>query len=89
MKTTIQTDVNKWLNYQSIKDNIKFLREGMDSTKGVVSNGKTMFVTNSKIDIYMPKSNITSSLKKQWIEKFNSDYPDIEFEIKALEDFIN
>lgn len=89
MKTTIQTDVNTWLNYQSIKDNIQFLREGMNPSLGIVSNGKRMFITDAKIHIYMPKANVTPTLKTQWMNKLNTDYPDIDFEIKMIEDFIN
>ena len=89
MKTTIQTDVNTWLNYQSIKDNIRFLRDGMNQTVGIASNGKTMFISDAKIHIYMPKANVTPTLKTQWMNKLNTDYPDIGFEIKAIEDFVN
>ena len=90
MKTTIQTNVNTWLNYQSIKDNIKFLRDGMSPT-GMIdpNNVKTMFITEAKIHIYMPKANVTPILKTQWMNKLNTDYPDIGFEIKVIEDFIN
>ncbi|WP_288171444.1 hypothetical protein [Porphyromonas sp. CAG:1061] len=38
--------------------------------------------------LYMPKANITSVLKKEWITKLNVVYPKIKFEIIALEDFI-
>jgi hypothetical protein len=37
----------------------------------------------------MPKANITPALKTQWMNKLNTVDPDITFEIKALEDFIN
>ncbi len=37
----------------------------------------------------MPKENITSELKTTWLNKLNNVDPNIKFEIKALEDFIN
>jgi len=42
-----------------------------------------------KIDVYMPKANITPTLKTEWMNKLKTVDPDITFEIKALEDFIN
>ena len=89
MKTTISTNVDTWLASAPMQKNIKFLKEGLDPSRGLVSNGKRMFITNAKIDIYMPKANITPTLKTQWTNKLTTEYPDIQFEIKALEDFIN
>ncbi len=89
MKTTISTNVDTWLASAPMQKNVKFLKEGLDPSIGLVSNGKTMFITNAKIDIYMPKANITPALKTQWMNKLNTVDPDITFEIKALEDFIN
>jgi hypothetical protein len=90
MKTTIKTDVSEWLRYNSIQDNIRFLREGM-SSKGMIdpNNNLTMFINNAEIHIYMQKVNITPELKNSWMNKFNTEYPDIIFEIMAIEDFIN
>ncbi len=90
MKTTIQTNVETWLKYPSIQDNIKFLREGL-SEKGMLdpNNSLRMFIENAEIHIYIKKSNITQSLRTQWLNKLNTDYPDIRFEIKAIEDFVN
>ena len=48
----------------------------------------TMFITNAEIHIYMPKANITESLKTTWLNKLNTVAPNINFEIKALEDFV-
>jgi len=87
MKTTITKDVNAWLNSTPIKDNINFLNEGLN-TSGLVSNNKTMFVTNAEIHIYMPKENITDALKTEWLNKLNTTNPKIKFEIKSLEDYI-
>ena len=89
MKTTIKTNVDEWLRYQSIKDNIKFLDEGL-STKGLFdpNNSLKMFMTNAEIHIYMPKANITEALKTSWMNKLNTIGTKIKFEIKALEDFI-
>ncbi|MBB1140661.1 hypothetical protein [Myroides sp. WP-1] len=90
MKTTIKTDVNEWLKYKSIQDNIKFLREGK-SSKGMIdpNNKLTMYINSAEIHIFMQKTNITSELKTNWMNKLNAEYPDIKFEIKAIEDFIN
>jgi hypothetical protein len=89
MKTTIKTNVDEWLQYQSIKDNIKFLDEGL-STKGLFdpNNSLKMFITNAEIHIYMPKANITEALKTSWMNKLNTIDTKVKFEIKALEDFI-
>lgn len=47
-----------------------------------------MFIKNAEIHIYMKKANITDNLKTEWMNKLRKDYPDIEFEIKTLEDYI-
>jgi hypothetical protein len=88
MKTTITTNVDNWLASAPMQKNIKFLKEGLDPTLGLASNNKTMFITNAEIHIYMPKANITESLKATWMNKLNTVDPKIKFEIKALEDFI-
>ncbi|MGL1889438.1 MAG: hypothetical protein OCD76_23185, partial [Reichenbachiella sp.] len=90
MKTTIQTNVETWLRYPAIQDNIKFLREGL-SSKGMIdpNNSLRMFIENAEIHVYMKKANITPSLNEQWLNKLNTDYPDVKFEIKAIEDFVN
>ena len=89
MKTTIKTNVDEWLKYQSIKDNIRFLKEGL-APSGLLdlNNSLKMFMSNAEIHIYMPKANITEALKTSWMNKLNTIDPKIKFEIKALEDFI-
>lgn len=57
MKTSTVKDVNKWLISKPIQDNIKFLEEGLDDTKGIISNNKKMTIKNAEIHIYMPKEN--------------------------------
>ncbi|WP_092441078.1 hypothetical protein [Williamwhitmania taraxaci] len=71
-----------------MKKNIEFLEQGWKNADGLVSNGKSMFITNAEIHIYMPKANITPELKAIWMNKLNTVNPKIKFEIKALEDFI-
>ncbi len=88
MKTTITTNVDTWLASAPIQKNIRFLKDGLDFSKGLLSNGKKMVITNAEIHIYMPKVNITESLKTTWMNKLNIVDPKIKFEIKALEDFI-
>jgi hypothetical protein len=88
MKTTITKDVNTWLKSEPIQKNIEFLTDGLDQIKGMVSNNKTMFITNAEIHIYMPKENITDALKIDWLNKLNTTNPKIKFEIKSLEDYI-
>jgi hypothetical protein len=87
MKTTKTTDVSKWLNSEPIQKNIGFLEDGL-SVDGLASNGKRMYIKNAEIDIYMPKENITERLKTEWLNKLNTDHPNIKFKINALEDFI-
>lgn len=41
------------------------------------------------VHVYMPKANITETLKMTWMNKLTTTHPGIKFEIKALEDFIN
>lgn len=89
MKTTITTNVDTWLASAPIKKNIEFLELGLKSADGLVSNGKSMFITDAEIHIYMPKANITSELIATWMNKLNTVNPNIKFEIKALEDFIH
>lgn len=71
MKTTIKTDVNEWLKYKSIQDNIKFLRE-RKSSKGMIdpNNNLTMFIDNAELHIFMQKTNITTELKKIFEKDF-------------------
>lgn len=48
-----------------------------------------MFITNAEIHIYMPKANITGTLKTTWMIKLTTTHPGIKFEIKVVEDFVN
>lgn len=89
MKTTITKDVKAWLGSEPMKKNIEFLKDGLSGTDGLVSNGKSMFITKAEIHVYMPKDNITPNLRTEWMTELNKVDPDISFEIKALEDFIN
>lgn len=89
MKTTIVMDVNAWLNSKPIQDNIKFLKEGLG--ENIKSNGKRMkILETAKIDIYMPRENITSELLNSWSDKLLdvTKSTGIEFEIHSLEKFI-
>ena len=92
MKTTVTTDVNKWLNSKPIKDNIKFLKEGLGE-RGFESNGKRLRITGgAKIDIYMPRENINSKIIESWMYELSKiatqNGGKIEFEIRTLEEFI-
>jgi hypothetical protein len=89
MKTTITTDVNKWLNSTPVKDNIRFLEQGLRET-GIESNKKIMRITEkAEVHIYMPKENITPQLKEEWLNKLNTINPKIKFEINSVENYIN
>ena len=88
MKTTVTTDVNKWLNSKPIQDNIRFLKDGFYE-KGITSNKKTMKITgNAEIHIYMPKDNATITLQTEWMTKLNAAEPQIKFEIHTLEEYL-
>ncbi|MBC8054608.1 MAG: fibronectin type III domain-containing protein [Sphingobacteriaceae bacterium] len=98
MKTTLTTNVDNWLSSEAIQKNIEFIRQGLSATgmpdPSLLNNGR-MFINQAEIHIYMPKANITESLKSAWIEKLNAEVTRLElapnqlkFEIKALEDFI-
>ena len=87
MKTTIATDVDKWLKTKAVQDNIDNLKRGFASD-GITWNGKTIQYNNAKLDIYMPKENLTPQLKAEWLNKLSANYPEISFDIQILEDFI-
>jgi hypothetical protein len=87
MKTTITTDVEKWLASEPIKKNIEFIEQGF-TNRGLSSNNKSMFITNAEVHIYMPKENITDALETEWLSKLNYINPKIRFEIKSLDEFI-
>jgi hypothetical protein len=87
MKTTVTTDVEKWLASKPIKKNIEFIEQGF-TNRGLSSNSKSMFITNAEVHIYMPKENITDALNNKWLSKLNSINPKIKFEINTIENFI-
>jgi hypothetical protein len=88
MKTTIMTDVNKWLKSEPIQKNLRFLEEGL-SVDGLSSNGKIMKITEkAEVHIYMPKENITPQLKEEWLNTLNKPNSKIKFEIHTLEKYI-
>lgn len=60
--------------------------KGLDN--GVTWKGTTIKYTNAEVHIYMKKANITPELKTEWLNKLSVEQPGIQFEIKALEDFI-
>lgn len=84
MKTTVTTDVNKWLNSKPIQDKIKFLQQGMRS--GFLSHNKRMSISKAEIHIYIPKEN--TSIKEDWLNILREKCPEIVFNIDVLEDFI-
>ena len=90
MKTTKVKDVKQWLNSGEIQKNIRFLKEGLDNTKGIKSNNKILFFEKAKVDIYMPKENISEDLLNKWNKELSKITKDtnIEFEIRSLEEFI-
>ena len=88
MKTTVTTDVNAWLNSKPIKDNIDFIKQGLNPIEGLESSKKIMFINKAEIHIYMPKENITPQLKAEWLNKLNTIDSKIKFEIDALENFV-
>ena len=92
MKTTKVENVKDWLNSEPIKDNIAFLKQGL-TTKGFNSNGKTLKITGkARIDIYMPKENMTPERLKSWMDELSKittqSGSKIEFNINSLEEFI-
>ena len=89
MKTTKVKDVKQWLVSEDIRKNIRFLEEGKG--EGFISNGKRFKITEeAKIDVYMPRENITDDLLKTWEKELSKKTREtgIKFEIRALEDFI-
>ena len=87
MKTTTTTSVDNWLASNPVNKNIIDLRQGM-GTKGITWNGQTIKYSKAEIHIYMPKDNITSSLRTEWLNKLSSEVTNIDFKINALEDFV-
>ena len=91
MKTTITKDVKAWLASEPIKKNIQFLSDGMaNTTEGLTSNNKFMFITSAEIHIYMPKDNLTNDLFDTWHKELLNvtNATGIKFEIRKLEDFL-
>jgi hypothetical protein len=85
MKTTLSTDVDSWIlaNARHLGD----LNSGF--ADGITWATKTITYTAAEVHIYMPKINITSALKIQWVNKLKQQNPNLNFSIHALEDFIN
>ncbi|MBL6446725.1 hypothetical protein JMN32_10405, partial [Fulvivirga sp. 29W222] len=88
MKTTTTKSVDNWLNTKAVRDNIDNLILGRGAGKGISWNGKTVFFDQAEIHIYMPKGNITTELKSEWLNKLAAELPSIKFEINALEELI-
>ena len=86
MKTTIVTDVNAWLNSKPIQDNIRFLKEGLDKTKGITSHNRKLIFNKAEIHIYVPKENMY--IKDEWLNTLGEKYSEIEFKIDILENYI-
>jgi hypothetical protein len=92
MKTTKVENVNSWLISEPIKDNIAFLKQGL-TARGLESNGKTFRIKDkARIDIYMPKENMTPERLKSWMDELSKITTQsgnkIEFNINSLEEFI-
>jgi hypothetical protein len=87
MKTTTTKSVDTWLQSNPVKNNLDNLTAGK-GINGIEWNGKTIFYNNAEVHIYMPKENITNTLKTEWLSKLSTSRPGIKFEINALEDFI-
>ena len=53
-------------------------------------NNKILFFEKAKVDIYMPKENISEDLLNKWNKELSKITKDtnIEFEIRSLEEFI-
>ncbi len=90
MKTTTTKSVDAWLGTNAVKSNIDNLKKavGSGAGKGVTWNGKTIFYSKAEIHIYMPKENVTTTLKTEWLNKLAAEHPTIKFEINSLEGFV-
>lgn len=90
VKTTLETDVAVWLNYPATKDNLKFLKDGLDQNLGLIdpNNNAVMFIETAEIHILMPKTNVTKLLKDNWLNRLKALEPSIHFEINSIEEFI-
>ncbi|HMQ87946.1 MAG TPA: polymorphic toxin-type HINT domain-containing protein [Flavilitoribacter sp.] len=86
MKTTKVADVNTWKNYQSVKDNIANIKQGLQN--GIEWNNKTINFTSPEIHIYMPKNVYSQSLASSWKSTLEGLHPEIKFEINILENYI-
>lgn len=81
MKTTKVKDVKQWLVSEDIRKNIRFLEEGKG--EGFISNGKKFKITEeAKIDVYMPKENITDDLLKTWEKELSKKQEKQELNLK-------
>ncbi|WP_164121792.1 hypothetical protein [Sphingobacterium sp. xlx-130] len=90
MKTTTTKNVEDWLKTNSIKNNISNLQNSIGGglNKGITWNGKNIQYNRAEVHIYMRKENITLELESSWLNKLKKEYPNISFEINALENFV-
>jgi hypothetical protein len=86
MKTTTTKSVDSWLGTKAISNNIQSLKDGL--SEGITWNNKTIQYNKAELHIYMPKENVTPQLKQEWLNTLKSRYPEINFDIQTLENFI-
>ena len=84
MKTTTVTNVDDWL--KANKGNIQTLQDGF--ANGITWKKKTIRYSIAELHIYMPKENITSQLKEEWLIKLSNYNSNINYQLNMLEDFI-
>lgn len=88
MKTTITKNADDWL--RANKSNIDVIANsaGAGAGKGITWNGKTLFYNKAELHIYVPKENLTSSFKTEWLNKLSDYNPNVKYEINVLEDYL-
>ena len=88
MKTTTTKNVDDWLKTSAVKRNIDDLSSNLGSNKGIGWSGKTIIYEKAELHIYMPKENITETLRNDWLRKLKQYNPNIDYHIDTIENFI-
>jgi len=87
MKTTKVSNVSDWLTAKN-KKHIDDLVDNLGLDKGILWKEHLIKYEKARLDIYMPRTVFTTGKKASWESHLKNLYPDIDFNISRLEDYI-